>query len=145
MRRAVAATTVARKASTGVIRELSTSETASYSQMIARTIRVSGTEPFQSAAIRGYRGSQELEIAYECETKCQNAEARMACKTKPNSRPSFPSGSWRLNAKYWGYSGKQANPTGHNHNQTLGRWYALYAGSRAGLTPRGKWVKAPEP
>eukprot|EP00965_Chrysotila_dentata_P055746 1848786-Pleurochrysis_carterae.AAC.1 len=43
-------------ASTGVIRELSTPETASYSQMTCRTVRVSGSEPFQSAAICGYRG-----------------------------------------------------------------------------------------
>eukprot|EP00965_Chrysotila_dentata_P066042 2186507-Pleurochrysis_carterae.AAC.1 len=35
--------------------ELSTPETASYSHMTARTVRVSGTEPFQSAAMQGYR------------------------------------------------------------------------------------------
>eukprot|EP00965_Chrysotila_dentata_P095715 3163609-Pleurochrysis_carterae.AAC.1 len=38
MQRAVTANTVARKASTSVTRELSTHETASYSQMTARTV-----------------------------------------------------------------------------------------------------------
>eukprot|EP00965_Chrysotila_dentata_P249294 6208830-Pleurochrysis_carterae.AAC.2 len=29
-----------------------------------------------------------------------------------SSRPLAPSGGWRLNTEYWGYSGEQANPRG---------------------------------
>eukprot|EP00965_Chrysotila_dentata_P190573 6173973-Pleurochrysis_carterae.AAC.3 len=53
MQQAVTAATVARQASLGITIELSTMKTASYSLMTARTVKVSGTEPFQSAAIRG--------------------------------------------------------------------------------------------
>eukprot|EP00965_Chrysotila_dentata_P104271 3443467-Pleurochrysis_carterae.AAC.1 len=52
LERAGAATMVARQASVGVKRELSTTETASYSLMTARTVGVSDSQPFQLAAIR---------------------------------------------------------------------------------------------
>eukprot|EP00965_Chrysotila_dentata_P199321 6179307-Pleurochrysis_carterae.AAC.1 len=55
LERAVAATAVARTAGTGITIEFSTLGTASYSQMTARTVRVSGTEPFQSAAMQRYQ------------------------------------------------------------------------------------------
>eukprot|EP00965_Chrysotila_dentata_P187438 6172131-Pleurochrysis_carterae.AAC.1 len=86
--------------------------------MTARTVRVSDSEPLQSAAMRG-------------ETKCTTA--KQECHAKPNerfrndsvlkcedtavsrsSRPLSPSGGWRQNSKYRGYSGKQANLTGTN-------------------------------
>eukprot|EP00965_Chrysotila_dentata_P071984 2378198-Pleurochrysis_carterae.AAC.1 len=58
-KRAGAATTVARQSSVGCKRELSTTETASYSLMTARTVRVSDSEPSQLAAMQGYRGSRK--------------------------------------------------------------------------------------
>eukprot|EP00965_Chrysotila_dentata_P084045 2774163-Pleurochrysis_carterae.AAC.4 len=72
---------VARQARLGVIRELSTTETASYSLMIARIVGVSDSEPFQSAAIRGYRGSRKTLNTIQEQNKLQNGETRMACET----------------------------------------------------------------
>eukprot|EP00965_Chrysotila_dentata_P066783 2210845-Pleurochrysis_carterae.AAC.1 len=54
----------------GVVRELSTLETANYSQMTARNFRASGSKPFQSAAIRGVRDLNNVAKKYRCETKC---------------------------------------------------------------------------
>ena len=81
MQQAGAATTVARKASLGVIRELPTLETASYSLMTARTVRVSDSEAFQSAAIRGYWGSWKHLTRQKEQNKMQNGETRMAGET----------------------------------------------------------------
>eukprot|EP00965_Chrysotila_dentata_P126716 4190841-Pleurochrysis_carterae.AAC.1 len=85
--------------------------------MTARTVGVSDSELFQSAAMQG------------SETKCKTAKQEW--HAKPNerfrnknvvncedtavsrsSRPRSPSGGWRLITKYRGYSGEQANLTG---------------------------------
>eukprot|EP00965_Chrysotila_dentata_P207518 6184168-Pleurochrysis_carterae.AAC.1 len=83
-------------ASTGSIRGVSTPETASYSQMTAPTVRVSGTELFQSAAMQGNNS------VVNCEGTA------VSCSSQP--RP--PLGGWRLDTKYRGYSCEQANLTG---------------------------------
>eukprot|EP00965_Chrysotila_dentata_P144233 4763693-Pleurochrysis_carterae.AAC.1 len=99
--------------------------------MTARTVGVSKIEPFQSAAIRGYRDLGKPRKACKSKTKCKTANEEW--HAKPNyrfrnnsvlncedtavsrsSRPRFPLGGWLLNTKYRGYSSKQANLAGRN-------------------------------
>eukprot|EP00965_Chrysotila_dentata_P143071 4727757-Pleurochrysis_carterae.AAC.3 len=55
---------------------------ASYFHTAARTVRVSGSEPFQSAAMRECVGkSQHPEKSYKCETKRESAATSIACET----------------------------------------------------------------
>eukprot|EP00965_Chrysotila_dentata_P249277 6208818-Pleurochrysis_carterae.AAC.4 len=84
--RALAATTVARQASSGVIRELSATETASYSLMTARTVGISDSKPFQAAAIRGNK------------SVVNRKDTTVSC----NSGPCSPPGGWRLGTEYRG-------------------------------------------
>eukprot|EP00965_Chrysotila_dentata_P200386 6179951-Pleurochrysis_carterae.AAC.1 len=96
-----------------VISDLLCSEIASYSLMTARTARVSSSEPFQSASKTKCRSGKPEWHAKPNErfrnnsvVKCEDTAASRS------SRPRSPSGGWRLNTKYRGYSGKQANLTG---------------------------------
>eukprot|EP00965_Chrysotila_dentata_P181857 6003656-Pleurochrysis_carterae.AAC.1 len=95
LERAFAATTVARQASVGLQSELSTTKTASYSLMTARTVGVSNSDPFQSAAIRGYRGSRKNLINHT--RKQQRLELRRYCRIS-QLPTTIPVG--RLAAKY---------------------------------------------
>eukprot|EP00965_Chrysotila_dentata_P229728 6197351-Pleurochrysis_carterae.AAC.2 len=78
--------------------------------MTARTVRVSDSEAFQSAALRGRK--QEWD-AQPNERFRNNSFVNCEDTTvSRSSRPSSPSGGWRLNTQYRGYSGKQANLAG---------------------------------
>eukprot|EP00965_Chrysotila_dentata_P195061 6176769-Pleurochrysis_carterae.AAC.1 len=79
MQQAGAATTVARKASTKGDQKAIYSDSQLYSQMTACTVKVSDSEPFQSAAIRVSGKSQEFEKHTSAKKK-QNEETRTACK-----------------------------------------------------------------
>eukprot|EP00965_Chrysotila_dentata_P096544 3190286-Pleurochrysis_carterae.AAC.1 len=81
LQRARAATTVTRQARVGVNGELSTTRTASYSLVTARTVGVSDSESFQSTAIRGYRETRKTSKTLQEQNKMQNGETRMACET----------------------------------------------------------------
>eukprot|EP00965_Chrysotila_dentata_P149066 4923629-Pleurochrysis_carterae.AAC.1 len=91
--------------------------------MTPRTVGVSDSMPFQSAAMQGRIGDlgKNLKTIQE-QNKMQNGETRMDCMRKPNerfrnnsvvkcedttvshsSRPRSPSGGWRLDTTYHGY------------------------------------------
>eukprot|EP00965_Chrysotila_dentata_P055394 1838106-Pleurochrysis_carterae.AAC.3 len=101
MRRAGTATTVARQASVGVIRELSTSETAHYSLMTARTV---GSETKCKTAKQESHAKPNERFRNNSVVNCEDTAVLRS------SRP--PSGGWRLDTKYRGYSGEQADLTG---------------------------------
>eukprot|EP00965_Chrysotila_dentata_P013806 458071-Pleurochrysis_carterae.AAC.1 len=52
--------------------------------MTTRTVRVSGSEPSQSAAIRGYRESQNFEKTYSCENKMQKRGSKNSMQNPAN-------------------------------------------------------------
>eukprot|EP00965_Chrysotila_dentata_P175204 5783567-Pleurochrysis_carterae.AAC.1 len=87
--------------------------------MAARTVGVSDSEPFQSAAIRE---RNKCKTAKEQEWHAKPNEgfrknSVLNCEDTAvfrSSRPRSPSGGWRLNTKYWGYSGERANLAGTN-------------------------------
>eukprot|EP00965_Chrysotila_dentata_P011702 383809-Pleurochrysis_carterae.AAC.1 len=96
--------------------------------MTTRTVGVSDSEPFQSAAIRDIGDIEKPLNPYKSKTKCKTAKQEwhakpnerfrnnsvLNCEDTPvsrSSRPRSPSGGWRLNTMYRGYSGKQASLT----------------------------------
>eukprot|EP00965_Chrysotila_dentata_P111772 3696048-Pleurochrysis_carterae.AAC.1 len=100
--------------------------------MTARTVGVSDSEPFQSAVIWGYRGSwktlkNHTRAKQNAKWRNKNCMRNLTNVSKNNSvvncedttvshssRPHSPSVGWRLNTKYRGYSGEQADLTGTN-------------------------------